>query len=384
MTPVLLFPAGLAALAALVIPLILHLRRRTEETPIAFAALRWLDPRPRPRRKLRFDEWLLLIVRLLLIAMVALLIARPAAYGLEDARARVLVAPGVDARRVLARAEAENEVRWIAPGFPTADTPVPTHGASLASLIRQYDAELPHGTPLTIVVPEIIAGADGDRMRLTRPVRWTVVAGATPPERGVAAATPFLDVRHPAGAPGGLRYFRAAAGAWAASGTAPRFASGSGDAPPSRERTLVWLKPGVLPDAIGRWIDGGGTALLAAETRVAMPGATQPIWRDALGVPLVEGASSGRGRILRLTRPLTPSAMPQLLDPDFPDRLRAALAEPSPAPDRVAASAYAPEGGVTPYPIPPRDLAPWLAIAIAAAFLLERWLANARRRNVAR
>ena len=75
MTPLLLAPLGLAALAALVVPLLVHLRRRTEEVPLDFAALRWLDPRPRPRRRLRFDEWLLLALRLLLVALLALLLA---------------------------------------------------------------------------------------------------------------------------------------------------------------------------------------------------------------------------------------------------------------------------------------------------------------------
>ena len=63
MTPLLLAPLGLAALAALIVPILIHLRRRTEEVPVDFAALRWLDALPRPRSKLRFDELLLLAVR---------------------------------------------------------------------------------------------------------------------------------------------------------------------------------------------------------------------------------------------------------------------------------------------------------------------------------
>ena len=78
MTPLLLAPLGLAALAALIGPLLIHLRRRTEEVPVDFAALRWLDPRPRPRQRLQFDEWPLLALRLLLVALLALLLARPA------------------------------------------------------------------------------------------------------------------------------------------------------------------------------------------------------------------------------------------------------------------------------------------------------------------
>ena len=59
MTPLLLAPLGLAALAALIVPLLIHLRRRTEEVPLDFAAMRWLEALPKPRRRLRFDELLL-------------------------------------------------------------------------------------------------------------------------------------------------------------------------------------------------------------------------------------------------------------------------------------------------------------------------------------
>lgn len=378
MTPILLFPLGLVTLAALTIPLILHLRRRTQEVPVDFAALRWLDPRPRPRRKVRVDDWPLLITRLLLIALLALLLARPAVHGWVDDRPRLLVSPGVDARSIAAAPDAD--VRWLSPGFPSVDTPFLAGAVPLASLIRQGDAELPPGTPLTVVVPEVMGGADADRLRLTRPVRWQVAPGAVP-RAEAAAATPFLDVRQPAGSTAGLRYFRAVAQAWSPS--EPRITVASDDASPVTGRTLIWLKPGALPVAIGRWIETGGTALLAANTRAAMPGATQPIWRDEAGLTLIEDAPLGRGRILRLTRPLTPSAMPQLLDPDFPDRLRSALVPAPPAPDRVLARAYAPAVGAAPYPLPPRDVSLWVAMAIALLFLVERWLATGRRRRAA-
>ena len=96
MTPLLLAPLGLAALAALIIPLVIHIRRRTEEVPLDFAALRWLDILTRPRSRIRFEEWLLLALRLLLVALLGLLLARPALPGLDGDAARVLVAPGID------------------------------------------------------------------------------------------------------------------------------------------------------------------------------------------------------------------------------------------------------------------------------------------------
>ena len=77
-----LLPAGLAALAALVVPLLLHLARRHEQTPTDFAALRWLRQKPKPRHRIRFDEWPLLLLRLLLLALLSLWLARPVLSGL--------------------------------------------------------------------------------------------------------------------------------------------------------------------------------------------------------------------------------------------------------------------------------------------------------------
>src|SRR6187431_281369 len=101
---VLLWPAGLLALVALAVPLLLHLRRATEARRVEFAALRWLSPRQRPRTRLRLREWLLLLLRLLLVALVALLFAGPAHVPGGKAPPEVLVAPSLRveaARRAL-------------------------------------------------------------------------------------------------------------------------------------------------------------------------------------------------------------------------------------------------------------------------------------------
>ena len=62
MTLALLAPLGLAALAALALPLLIHLVRRLQLVDTEFAALRWISPRAQPRRRLRFERpWLLLL-----------------------------------------------------------------------------------------------------------------------------------------------------------------------------------------------------------------------------------------------------------------------------------------------------------------------------------
>lgn len=377
MNPVLLAPLGLAALAALIVPLLIHLRRRTEQVPTDFAALRWLDPRPRPRQRIRFDEWPLLVTRLLLVALLALLLAQPALFGVKDDAPRVLVAPGVEPAPYQREG---TEVRWLAPGFPVTDTTAPTGPVPLASLIRQFDAELPPRAPLTIVVPAVIDGADADRLRLTRRVRWEVVPGAMASAKPAAAAAPTLAVRHLPNRDGGASYLRAATGAW---GAGARFDSAASEALPSPDHLLVWLRPGPVPEAVADWIDTGGTALLGADATFAMPGSTLALWRDAGGASLIEGSALGKGRVLRFTRALTPQAMPELLEPEFAADLRKAITPTPPPPARVYASDYTPAAGVAPFPQPPLPLGAWLAVLIAAVLLIERWLATIPRRNLA-
>ncbi|HSR65933.1 MAG TPA: BatA domain-containing protein, partial [Xanthomonadaceae bacterium] len=149
----LLFPLGLAALAALALPLLLHLARRSEARITGFAALRWLRADPRPRRKRRFDERMLMGARLLLLAAFALLLAMPVLRGAPDRTPWVVAAPGVPASAARAAAGSRRaRLHWLAPGFPALDAPPPRDAAPLASLLRELDSTLPPGTPLTVLV----------------------------------------------------------------------------------------------------------------------------------------------------------------------------------------------------------------------------------------
>lgn len=370
MTPLLLAPLGLAALAALIVPLLVHLRRRTEDVPLDFAAMRWLEALPRPKRRLRFDEWLLLALRLLLVALLALLLARPAVLGWEDESPRVLAAPGVDP--AAARAVAGAEAYWIAPGFPALATTPPQVPVPLSSLIRQFDAELTQGAPLTILVPPMLDGVDAGRLDLTRKVTWRTIAAAPGAAGEPPVPAPALAVRY-AGTEAPMRYFRAAAAAW---GATEKFTAETGDSLPPRGSVLVWLRPGPVPASVTDWIEAGGTALLASTAELAMPAASGPLWADAGGSTLVEGGPLGAGRVMRFTRTLEPAAMPDLLDPGFAAAVRDLVSPPSPPPARVAAAAAAPASAAAPYPLPPRELSAWLAVLIALAFLAERLLAS--------
>ncbi len=377
MSVALLAPIGLTALAALALPPLVHLARRTEERPTDFAALRWLRPNPRPRKRPRLDERLLMAARLALLALLALWLARPV---LTHATARtpwVAVVPGVDPARAGRLVKAGAHGVWLAPGFPALDTPVSAGTPPVASLVRELDADLPPDAPLTVLVPPVIASADAERPGVARQLVWQVVPGRVAGAAAGPRAMPAMAIR---AAPGveGLRYLRAAAVVSSSSGTVDIAPT---SAPLPNADVVIWWATGDLPGAVRDWVARGGR-LIVPVGAILPAGTVVTVWRDGVGAPLAEAVGVGRGRILRFTRPLEPAAMPVLLDAGFPEALGALVAALPLPPTRVEAPDYVPQRTATTAGAPPSpvDLRPWIAVALAALLLIERWLATRRRR----
>ncbi|HEU0307358.1 MAG TPA: hypothetical protein VFR30_10360, partial [Lysobacter sp.] len=355
-----------------------------------------LRQRPRPRHRLRFDEWPLLAVRLLLLVLLALLLARPVLFGAASDEPWVVVAPGLDPQQARATPAPDGaRWHWLAPGFPALDAAprsdrgVPAPHASVTSLLRELDAILPAGAALTVLVPAQLDGVDAQRPILGRRVDWRVLPGAMPTVTATNAATtsaPVLSVRYATQREASLRYLRAANAAWQAPGRT--MAPAQDVAPVTRAlatnaRHLVWLAPGPVPQAVRDWIRAGGVALLDAHATLADAPPMVALWRDAEGATVVEGAGYGSGRVMRLTRALTPQALPALLDADFPRHLHGLFVASTPAPARVLAAAHAPATGGPMYAPSPHDLQPWLLVLIALLFVMERWMASGPRHRMA-
>ena len=380
MTLAMLVPGALGALLAVLVPLAIHIARRTETQVVDFAALRWLAPNPKPVRRPRLEERLLLAARILLVIAIVLSLAEPVLRPQGDRRPVVAVSPDVNPSSVPDRGERRV---WLAPGFPSLEHPAPKVG-NVPSLIRQLDVETPGQTPIAIVVPPQLSG-DGERLYLSRQVDWRVGRSVERPGSNPASAPPRLTVRYAPGSEAAVGYFRAAAAAMAPPGAAPLFEAAPADAALSPgSRYLVWLSPAPMPAATLDWIEAGGVALLAQDAPSPVEGVQPVVWRDAEGAPLAVGGRFGKGRVLRLTRPAEPNALPALVEPSFPETLWTVLAPP-PTPDRVAAADYAPSVRATPaggtYSPHPIRLRPWLAVLAALVFVAERWLATRRSRT---
>lgn len=376
MSLTLLFPLGLLALAALLVPLLIHLARRHQYAPLSFAALRWLRAKARPRQRIRFDEWPLLLVRLLLLAVLALLLARPLLHGTAaDTHAVTAVAPGLEGA-ALRGTDTAGDWRWLAPGFPPLHAAAPPAPQPLASLLRELDQLLPAGTPLTVYVPDPLPGLDAQRPRLSRSVRWQPVPA--PPPRA-DDARPRLPTLQPGGHPadaGSVPVLEALQRAWNGQALAAPLAA---DSAPDVGQIGVWLSPAALPERWQAWVRQGGTVLLATPGAAHGEGWSTAL-RDAEGRPLLQQRAVERGRLLRFTGAMSPSALPALREADLPRRLLSVLAPPA-APQLAVAATQVPLTGAPAPRATPRDPVPWLLALIVLLFALERALATAPRRE---
>ncbi len=368
----LLAPAGLAALAALLLPLLLHLyRRRQPPRMVDFAALRWLQGPQRPRRRVELRDRRLLATRLLLVALGALLLAQPVLRDQRGGKPWVAVAPGVEVGAL--GIDDASEWRWLAPGFPPLDQTV-DYAQPLASLIRELDATLPPATPLAIVMPERIDGLDGDALVLSRAVNWRIVstgAAPAPPPAAHLRVALAIDDDHPA-----KRYLDAVMAAWQDDAeVAAVVIVGLDDpaSPPDDLDALVWLRTSAPPPALREWARRGGALLRIDAEQNDADGAV--MWRSKDGSARLRVVDGER----RLDCAFALHCLPELHDAGFPALLRSWLADTPMPPARAFAAQVAPTMAAFDWTVPSRSLDAWLVVLIALLFGLERWLASGRR-----
>ena len=161
LTSLWLTPLWLAALAALLLPIVLHLWSRGRARRVLVGSVRLLAAGKSSRaRRLRLTDVPLLLLRCLLLAALVLALAEPrlvrpaVAVGTEGV---VLFDPAV-------RADDDT----------TSREPLATP-SDLWSLLREADASTPPGVPIEILTAGRLAALRGARPTLRRPVTWRVV-----------------------------------------------------------------------------------------------------------------------------------------------------------------------------------------------------------------
>lgn len=400
----LLWPAALLALAALLLPLLIHLTRRLQSTRTEFAALRWVQARRRPRRRPRLQHWLLLLLRLLLVVVAVLLLAQPHTRAPASSPPWYVVAPGTPAAWIShwqARAPAAARWVWLAPEFPPlhAVQPDPQMARMGASLLRELDLHLPAQTELHVLLPAHWAGADGERLWLGREVHWQVAepvqlaqAPAAPTTRAVAMLPTGVLLHTDTQGEPGKRFILAAVAGWNAlrdpqspsievQMLAEPAATVDADA---HTHLLVWLSAQELPAGVQHWIAAGGRALL--DVRAPLPQVhvqALVLARSDAGQALARSLRLQQGRIVQLGEALSVAHWPQLAEGDFAAQLQHWL---WPSSERVPklADARAQQPRLDPQllPAPPvTSLHAALALLLVLLFLLERVCARSAWRS---
>ena len=179
----LLAPGWLIALAALSIPVLIHLWSRRERRVIRVGSTKRIEASVQHRaRRLRITEWPLLLVRMALLALLVLLLAGPiwrSSQAESDAAERwTLVSPDTPLNssmlRLIDSLAAETDVRVLKAGFPSfdADNPPNPEHVSIWSLLREADALLPAGSSIDVVAPPLATRFSGARPTLSAKVTW--------------------------------------------------------------------------------------------------------------------------------------------------------------------------------------------------------------------
>lgn len=380
-----LLPGALAALAALLLPILIHLSRRSQSQRVDFAALRWLQARLRPRRRPVIEQWLLLLLRLLLLLMLVFFLAQPVRLQADKPGQWLVVVPGTSWQSLSGLPAGEQvQRRWLAPSFPAIESPPPaTSAAGFSSLIRELDAQLPKSAAITIVLPESLGGLDAERLRLSRTINWRVVPGRMPERQTSPAIIPALAIRSDVSSKQSDAFFKAAYAVW------------QNDFPPQKRQAMeiiandqqtpanaaLWLdlRNQPLTDAARRWVEQGGSLMLGPAT--ALPETSKDVlWRDDQGNAVLTSQTSGKGRFLQWQRSLNAKALPLLEYGDFPQRLHRLVHAATTQPDRAMAKDLLPRLGAAHPPSAPQPLLPWFALAAVVLFVCERWLASGRLR----
>lgn len=166
-----LAPGALWALLALAVPIALHLRRRRVGRTIPVGSIRHLEPLPTAeRRGLRLRDRRLLALRALIVALLAMLLARPV---LDRSSPDTTPLALVDSTASQALVDSLRGVATVS--IERLDDPW--------RRVQEVDDSLPTGVPLIVAASNSSDLYSGPRPTVARRVEWIPVLGASWPQR---------------------------------------------------------------------------------------------------------------------------------------------------------------------------------------------------------
>lgn len=395
-------PLGLFALGAIAVPIIIHLWRRPLPV-VRVGSLRPFMAHRRATRARALHDWPVFLLRCAILVALALAFVglRWTPRTLSPARWCLLL-PGTSLQDThlqdwTLRLRQGFEPRWLAPDFPRIldpnDSPAPSVGAPVWSLLSQADQRLAAGSESWVFGPTWTSLFEGRRPSVSNlRIQWHAVP--TPPPVIPQPAAPRVGVVHHPDRTLDAGYVRAALqamGASVVSNEVPSwiFQLGSAALPlPSDElerhgvRIVRDAPEAAEPEIISRRIDVGSKTVDLRQRVIAGPGA--PVFRDSHGDPWLTEERQGSVVLWHVAFRFHPDWTDWPLDAAFPAWWQEHLQPPRPdttviAPEQ-AAPRFVPDPtrGVTsatqrPAPI---DLRAGSWLLGAALFLVERILSR--------
>lgn len=427
-----LSPTWLAGLAALAVPLVLHLWNRRPTAVVRIGSLRGLAGPPGPRALgRRLEQIPLLLLRMSVLAAVAVGLAGPALRGgttVAGSESVLLVDPVLlsDSLAVFSDHEVDSlrragrSVHLLAQGFPELEAAgtVPQHQAGIWALLRRLDDSLPPGSRVTVLTAMTADELGPQRPTLQSRYELRDLASVkSPPLADRPADTTRVELVVGQGFESDARL---AAAAWSAA-----IQARDGVPPLVQERTshsldsafdagiIIWLAGQSVPSPVLERVAQGATLFEVVATAPA-PAASQeimpvstgmvpaglfhetlwlrsdvpagaPVLADGSGQPLLSVAALGAGRHYRLATRLGGEWSTLGLGADLPEiallTLRglrsgadAAPVHPSQAAPRLDGSSPAADSGHW------RTLTPWAILLAALLLAVERVIVHGRHR----
>ncbi|WP_193163668.1 BatA domain-containing protein [Microbulbifer hainanensis] len=287
-------PQWLWALAALAIPLVIHLLRRSNPREITFAAVYWLQQQPaQDWKRVRLRDRLLLLLRLLLLTLLAVMLARPLLQQEAPATsATLLVDPRIEQAALdhfLGEHNAFTRVFWLLSEPVPIDTPRPAAPdlwrtlSALADRARFRDAD--------ILLAYARNPSGHSALRVSPHWRWHALESGAPPPASPTLAQlgdgpPWLAVAIRSLAEASLPDIEL------------KKLSNANSVDAQQLDWLIYDTPGRLPAALQAFVADGG--LLISDRRVHPHG--QLPFADIAGNEPLEAAAIGRGSWLRYKR----------------------------------------------------------------------------------
>ncbi|HEU4829230.1 MAG TPA: BatA domain-containing protein [Gemmatimonadales bacterium] len=354
------WPPGLAALAALLVPLLIHLARRRPRSPVLVGTLRHLPGSTAPRRaRSRISEPLLLAVRMLVLALLALFIAQPFLDRHRPSRPpRALLVipsaiPEVTLRRLLPALDSLQ-----AAGLETRELPM----ADLWSELAELDAGLPPGSSIVVAAPFALP-VTGARPALESAVSlhrfdWTRDSSSSGDATQALHVSVIADTSHRVAAARHVAAFQAVA--------ERRGDSLVMEASSSDDGWIAWLSDAAPSPAVLERVRAGGTLLTAGSASSA---GHEAVTAQRLGSGLIiEAAAVGA--------PPVDASFPELIARIWPDPT--VLSPTEPEPGRISTSQLLPArvSRTDRADVPRTELGSVLLALAFALFLFERWLSH--------